>query len=135
MINDMNENQLEIFLELQLRQTQALESIALLLRERNKADNITPNLVRSLREFPYFDWEAIDARVINSDRDGVTEVVWQEQKFIRRSPSNKYGEAIWFSRSIGKDPEGHNLYARLITFKKANDTNAEPIPEKIKGRL
>jgi hypothetical protein len=131
----MNENQLEIFLELQLRQTQALETIASALRERNKADNITPNLVRDLREFPYFDWESIDARVLSSDRDGVAEVIWQEQKFIRRSPSNKYGEAIWFSRSTGKDSEGHNLYARLITFKKASDTSAEPIPKNIKGKL
>jgi hypothetical protein len=135
MINDMNENETAIFLELQLRQTQALETIANCLRDRNKFDNIVPNHIRDLREFPYFDWASIDAQALNSDRDGVTEISWGGQKFIRRSPSNKFGEAIWFSRSIGKDAEGHNLYVRLITFKKASDTNAEPIPEKIKGRL
>jgi hypothetical protein len=50
---------------------------------------------------------------------------------VRRSPANKFGEAIWFSRCTGKDENGENKYEKLITFKPTSKIAVEPLPEKV----
>jgi hypothetical protein len=42
---------------------------------------------------------------------------------MRRSPSNKYDPAIWFSRANGKDAEGNVQYLRLIVFKPVKEVD------------
>jgi multisubunit Na+/H+ antiporter MnhB subunit len=55
----------------------------------------------------------------------VTLVEYRGKTYKRRSPENKFGAAIWFSRSVGKDEEGQNQYEKFITFKEM--APAEPL--------
>lgn len=84
-----------------------------------------PNLVRDIAGFADFDWASIGAHVTGYDQFGPTMVEYRGQTYKRRSPENEYGAAIWYNRSIGKDEEGRNRYARLITFKEMRP--AKPI--------
>jgi DdrB-like protein len=97
------------------------------------SSNPAPNYQRPLSEYPTFDWSSIGAIVLNRDDDGVTAVEWNGQVFTRRSPSNKFAEAVWFSRHLGQDSDGNNRYARLISFKALSD--AEPIAAKAKKAI
>ncbi len=90
-----------------------------------------PNLTAPLESFSSFDWTAIGATVERSDRDGAAIVSWRGLQFVRRSPSNKFGEAIWFSRCVGKDDAGENKYERLITFRPLAKVEVEPVPAKV----
>ncbi len=101
----------------------ALESVA-----RSLAPE-APNYQRQLAEFADFDWSNINAKVISTDDDGPTHVEWGEYTWQRRSPQNKFGQAIWFSRPNGKDADGQNKYVRLITFRQPSE--AEPVPDKV----
>jgi len=92
----------------------ALEAIAL-----SKAP--APNFVRPISEYAEFDFNAIGAKVAAHDRHGPTMLEWGGYQWTRRSPSNKFGSAIWFSRPIGKDETGVR-YARLIQSKRARLT-------------
>lgn len=89
-----------------------------------------PSYVYSLDEYFSFDWASIDARVVKEDRDGPTHVEYRGRVFTRRSPQNKYGAAIWYSRSAGENDKGETTYERLITFKNL-ETNADPIDGRI----
>jgi len=80
---------------------------------------------------PY--WSSIGAIVLNRDSDGVTAVEWNGQVFTRRSPSNRYDGAVWYSRHLGKDSDGNMRYARLISFRALSD--AEPIAAKAKKAI
>ncbi|NJL01045.1 MAG: hypothetical protein HC838_17525 [Spirulinaceae cyanobacterium RM2_2_10] len=85
-----------------------------------------PNFERQLSDFGDFDWASIQARVIERDRYGPTLVEWRGRQYKRRSPDNKFGAAIWFSRAIGK--EGDRVkYERLITFRSSDSDEVEPI--------
>jgi DdrB-like protein len=106
----------------------SLDEIESHLRQIAISNNPAPNYQRQLSEYPTFDWTSINATVLGEDGDGATTVEWAGQVFTRRSPSNRYGEAIWFSRCVGKDLDGNNKYVRLITFKAPAE--ASPIPEK-----
>ena len=64
---------------------------------------------------------------------GVTAVEWNGQVFTRRSPNNKFAEAVWFSRHLGQDADGNKRYARLISFRALSD--AEPIAAKAKKAI
>lgn len=76
-----------------------------------------PNYSRRLAEFLNFDWSSIQATVEESDDDGPTIVRWEERLFKRRTGNQTFGDnAIYFSRSVGKDGE-KNLYEWLISFK------------------
>jgi hypothetical protein len=97
------------------------------------SSNTAPNYQRLLSEYPTFDWASIGATVLNRDGDGVTSVEWNGQIFTRRSPSNRFQEAVWFSRHLGQDSDGNKRYARLITFRDLND--AEPIAAKAKKAI
>ena len=125
-------------LELQLlqRNTMALEAIRDILRDTHTTlmavqrivqPNQSPDYQYDLSAFPNFDWDMIGAAVTQSDRYGAAAVTWGGHTYIRRSPQNKFGEAIWFSRCTGKGDNGDNVYVRLITFKR-HLSKAEPLP-------
>ena len=99
----------------------ALEKLA------NHGEPVEPNYVRPLEDFAGFDWSSIGASVVNADQYGPTHLECDNKVWTRRSPQNKFGEAIWFSCSAGKDDEGETKYMRLITFRKIN-LNADPLP-------
>ncbi len=103
------------------------------LRQIAVSSNVAPNYQRPLSEYPNFDWFSIGATVLNRDGDGVTAVEWNGQVFTRRSPNNKFTEAIWFSRHLGQDADGNKRYARLISFRALSD--AEPIAAKAKKAI
>lgn len=104
----MNERTLE-------RIANALERIAIAL-ETAQGEKPAPNYKQDLKNFANFDWNSIGAEVEKSDRYGVATVIWQGKRFVRRSPENAYGAAIFFTRCVGKDEDGRNKYERLITF-------------------
>lgn len=107
-------------------QTSLLERIAIALELGQSA----PNYQADLSQFHHFDWSGIGATIESSDRDGVAAVVWRGNRYPRRSASNKFQPAIWFSRSVGKDDDGNTRYERLITFKQLAEP--EPLPEKVR---
>jgi hypothetical protein len=111
----------------------SLEGVEPHLRQMAISSNPAPNYQRPLSEYPTFDWASIGATILNRDSDGATAVEWNGQVFTRRSPSNKFQEAVWFSRHLGQDSDGNKRYARLITFKVLGD--AEPIAAKAKKAI
>jgi DdrB-like protein len=111
----------------------SLNGIESHLRQMAISSNPAPNYQRLLSEYPTFDWPSIGATVLNQDDDGATSVEWNGQVFTRRSPSNKFDAAVWFSRHLGQDADGNKRYARLITFRNLND--AEPIAAKAKKAI
>ena len=122
---------LNAFLEYQRRQTLALELIASGLGQLNlSATAAAPNYTRALTEFKSFDWASIGASIVQRDKEGATIVRWGNHDYVRRSPANKFGEAIWFSRSVGRDEQGHTTYERLITFKRM--ASAEALPQRVR---
>ena len=123
------EEKIDLLLQIQHRQMVALERIASILEQATPVK--VPNYQRSLSEFATFDWESIGATVEKTDQYGAGIVVWRGYQFVRRSPSNKFDEAIWFSRCVGKDESGGNSYERLITFKALSRKVVEPIPDKV----
>lgn len=125
----MNQEQWQQWLEIQQRQTTVLERIAASLERLAPANQSAPNYQKTLEEFRGFDWAVIGATVVQSDPSGAAIVEWNGQQFTRRSPTNKFGEAIWFSRNVGKDDDGNTRYERLITFRKVGEV--EPIPERV----
>ena len=94
----------------------------------------SPNLVYPLARFVYFDWHSIGASVLEQDRHGATLVSWAGRVYSRRSPANKYGEAIWFSRSTGKGEDGSTRFERLITFKLLR-YDVDPVPPHVARHL
>src|SRR3990172_12017265 len=104
----------------------ALEAIAL-----TKAP--APNFIRPIADYATFEFESIGARVTGRDQHGVTEVEWAGYQWTRRSPSNKFGTAIWFSRPAGKDEAGQVRYVRLITFRES--TEPAPLPGKVAAQV
>ncbi len=111
----------------------SLQGVESHLRQIAVSSNVAPNYQRPLSEYPTFDWSSIGATVLNRDDDGVTAVEWNGQVFTRRSASNKFPEAIWYSRHLGQDVDGNKRYVRLITFKVLSD--AEPIAAKAKKAI
>ena len=111
----------------------SLQGVESHLRQIAVSSNPAPNYQRPLSEYPTFDWASIGATVLNRDGDGVTAVEWNGQVFTRRSPSNKFAEAVWFSRHLGQDSDGNKRYARLVSFRALND--AEPIAAKAKKAI
>lgn len=115
------------------RQNALLERIATSL-ERMAPDAGAPNLQKPIDEFRGFDWGSIGAKVVQADQYGPAIVEWGGKQFTRRSPQNKFGAAIWFSRSTGdKDSEGRTIYERLISFKVLE--GADPVSGKAAQHL
>lgn len=124
----MNDQQFEIIVDLLARILDQLETIS------SSHEIKAPQLCKPLKEFKNFDWQSIGAKILQSDRFGAAVVEWRSREYIRRSPENKFGTAIFFSRSIGIDQNtGKNSYERLITFKEI--ANAEPISRKAESKL
>jgi len=111
----------------------SLQGVESHLRQMAVFSNTAPNYQRPLSEYPTFDWSSISATVLNRDEDGATSVEWNGQVFTRRSPSNKFDAAVWFSRHLGQDSDGNKRYVRLISFRALND--AEPIAAKAKKAI
>src|SRR5262245_4103029 len=111
----------------------SLQGVESHLRQMAVSSNPAPNYQRPLSEYPIFDWPSIGATVLNRDDDGATSVEWNGQVFTRRSPSNKFDAAVWFSRHLGQDSDGNKRYARLIVFRALSD--AEPIAAKAKKAI
>jgi hypothetical protein len=82
-------------------------------------------------------WVAqIGASEIARDDHGPTVVAWMGHCYVRRAGENKkFGTAIWFSRSMGKNEAGETNYARLITFADGATPTAEPLPEYVAQAL
>lgn len=127
----MTPEDIKTLLEIQHRQMLALERIADTLARLTPTQTTAPNYQYPLETFTNFDWESIGATVERSDSDGAAIVNWRGNRFVRRSPSNKFGEAIWFSRCVGKDESGENKYERLCTFKPVSKVEVEPVPTKV----
>lgn len=92
-----------------------------------------PNIERPLEAFGTFDWDSIDATVVKADDFGPALVEWRGKMFKRRSPENKFGAAIWFSRANGKNEDGSNHYDILIKFRPVAD--ADPISRQAEREL
>lgn len=118
------------------RNTMALEAIRdtlTAIRQSIMTDHV-PNYQHDLAAFSRFDWSSIAATVVERDRYGVSAVSWGGHEYKRRSPQNKFADAIWFSRCTGSGDNGEKVYQRLITFKRAS-SKAEPVPERVMGHL
>jgi DdrB-like protein len=92
---------------------ESLRGVEAHLRQIAVSSNPAPNYQRPLSEYSTFDWTSIGATVLNRDGDGVTAVEWNGQVFTRRSPSNKFDAAVWFSRHLGQDTDGCDLKHRM----------------------
>ena len=125
----MTDQQFETLLAILSQQTLALERLASAVERLAPA--AAPNYTRPLEGFKVFDWEIIGATVERCDQYGPAIVTWNSQQFYRRSPNNKFGEAIWYSRCVGKGEDGENRYERLITFKPLAKSQVEPIPDRV----
>lgn len=104
----------------------AVEQIATALGTHFKV-NMTPNYEFDLGEYQNFDWSRINAKIIAIQDECATIVQWNGKNYKRRSPDNKFGAVIYFSRHIGKDANGDNCYEQLIAFKPADKLKVEPI--------
>lgn len=94
-----------------------------------------PEYARHISEYPTFDWSSIGATVVGKDRWGATIVDWNGKYWKRRSPDNKYGADIWFSRCVGKE-NNENIYAQLIIFAdKQADFSVDELGDNAKGAL
>jgi hypothetical protein len=111
----------------------SLATIAQAMQVNVKANAAAPNLRKSLAVFGSFDWVAAGIEVIESDDSGPSLVEWNGKQFTRRAGAGKFGESIWFSRSIGKDEAGENQYERLITFK--DYSQAEAVPTAVRKKV
>jgi hypothetical protein len=112
-IKTMNQDQFQELLKVQQKQVEPLERIAIAL-EGMKPEKPAPNYKKDLKNFPDFNWEQIGAQVEKKDQYGAATVLWNAQRYVRRSPENAYGTAIFFTRCVGKDETGKNKYERLI---------------------
>jgi hypothetical protein len=128
----MTPEQTNLWLEIQHRQMLALERIADTLERIAPTSTKAPNYQYPLESFTTFDWTSIGATIVQNDQYGAAIVSWRGQQFVRRSPSNKFDPAIWFSRCVGKDDSGENRYERLVTFKPLSKVEVEAIPEKVR---
>lgn len=93
-----------------------------------------PNIQLPLSEYPQFDWSRVGATVVGRDKDGATAVRWGGRVYTRRAPSNKYGAAIFYSRSIGKDADDNSRYEWLVAFKDIQ-IEADPIPDRTRQAI
>ncbi|MBD2019395.1 hypothetical protein H6F43_04250 [Leptolyngbya sp. FACHB-36] len=126
----LSPEQFKQYLAIEQAKLFTLERIAVSLERMAPTDQKAPSWTKPLSDFLQFDWASIGATVVSMDDSGPSIVEWNGKQFYRRSPNNRFGEAIWFSRSIGEqDSEGKTIYERLVTFKLL--TEVEPIPNKV----
>lgn len=121
----------EQWIAMQQAQLLMLERIAIALERLTPTK--APEYQKSLSDYRHFDWSTIGAKVVHADQDGAAIVEWNGQQYSRRSPQNKFGAAIWYSRAIGKDEDGNTAYERLITFKQLAEV--DPLPQRMLSSL
>ena len=128
----MQPNQFQEWIDLQRQQTQALKRIAAALEQLAQGDPNAPKpakYIRSIKEFPNFDWQSIGARVKLSDSYGVAVVQWQGNEYQRRSKDDD----IWFNRKIGQKQDANgqtkSTYEVLIRF--GRSARVRSIPDEI----
>ncbi|MCB8942572.1 MAG: hypothetical protein H6658_02230 [Ardenticatenaceae bacterium] len=92
-----------------------------------------PNYQRPLAAYATFDFASVDAVVLEADSSGPSRVEYLGHIFTRRNGTGKFGQAIWFSRPMGKNEDGSNRYARLVTFKDYSD--AEELDSRLEDAL
>jgi hypothetical protein len=81
------------------------------------AVNPSPDYRQPLARYGSFNWQSIDAVVMNSDGGGPTFVKWGGLVYTRRCKvDQRFGSAIWYSKSAGKNGDGENKYHTLIKF-------------------
>ncbi len=124
----MTPQDVQTYLALQQRINESLSRIAIAL-EQMIPQAAAPNYQFTLKDFATFDFSSIGAKAIAFDDSGATALAWKNNTYLRRSPSNKFEDAIWFSRCVGKDEKGANQYERLVTFKAMSE--AEPLPPRV----
>lgn len=124
----MTPQDFQAHLALQQRIIESLSRIAIALEQMITPPE-TPHYQFALKDYANFDWASIGAVVADEDCDGATAILWNKNVYLRRSPTNKFEPAIWFSRCVGKDDKGANIYERLITFKPI------PVPEPLPKRV
>lgn len=100
-IKTMNQDQFQELLKVQQKQVEALERIAIAL-EGMKPEKPAPNYKKDLKNFPDFNWEQIGAQVEKKDQYGAATVLWNAQRYVRRSPENAYGTAIFLRDVLAK---------------------------------
>jgi len=122
----MNDDQTERLLSLLGNIAASLERLS----AGEQDPEAVPEWIVPIESFPVFDWHAHTCTVLATDDAGPTLVQWNGKTFKRRSPENAYDPAIWFSRCVGKDAEGRNEYARLITFKQYKENDIQPLSRK-----
>jgi hypothetical protein len=112
------------------------------LRRMEAANNPSPEYRVPIEQYPEFNWTKLGARVVAQDEWGATIVSWNGKQFKRRSPDNKYGACIWFSRVLRKaesvekatESSSDRDYAILIRFETV-DTQVDPLGDKAKAAL
>ena len=110
------------------QQNDLLAQLIATLRELKPQAPPSLNMQFPIEEFAHFDWAQIGARVVKADEYGPTVVERDGQQYRRRSPQNKFGAAIWFSRCVGKDDQGQaNAYEKLISFVEIKDDQIDPL--------
>ncbi len=141
----MTPEERQLWLQIQQRQAIALEEISATLERvamfltscANALDRLSPktapNYQFPLEQFKTFDWSSIGATIEKCDQYGAAVVSWNGQQYTRRSPSNKFDPAVWFSRCVGKGDDDKNVYERLVTFKPLSKTEVDPLPEKVRS--
>jgi hypothetical protein len=100
----------------------------LLQREPSTTGAIVPEEY-PLTAFAAFDWAGRGYEVLAQDEDGPTLIQKGGASYKRRSPTNKFGEVIYFSRATGKKEDGSPEYQRILTFKPI--AAPDPLPRKV----
>ena len=120
------------WMDLQCQQLHAMNRIAAALEQLAQGDPNAPKpakYIRSIKEFPDFDWSSINATVIKSDRFGAAIVQYDGKEYGRKSKD----EDIWFNRKAGQmqDANGQTkpVYEVLIRF--GRSSRVKSIPEEI----
>lgn len=122
----------QTFTEYEAQHLSVLHRIAVALETLAMANAPAPNFAKPIEAYAPFDPSTIGAIGKERDEHGWTALEWGGYIWTRRSPQNKFGEAIWFSRPVGKNADdGSVKYIRLITFRKF--TEAEPLPRKVEA--
>lgn len=107
----------------------ALERIASALESQS-----TSEIIKDLSAYPGFDWGSIGATIKQRDKHGAVAVEHGGKIYTRRNPANKFGIAIWYSRSVGKGEDGSVSYERLISFREI-DVAADPLNDRTVSKL
>ena len=127
----MHSDQFQLWMDLQSQQLNTLNRIADALEKLAQGDPNAPKppkFIRSIKEFPDFDWPSINATIVKSDRSGAAIVQYEGKEYARKAKD----EDIWFNRKIGqRETNGQTkpTYEVLIRF--GRSARVKSIPDDI----